>query len=134
MSAQPSLETNSSVFPTRSPEIFDNSMSSDSSPSTEPSEQKSLEDKLQGVGEKNIIIHCDQRFSGLPPHTLLVAGKSNPDDLDMPDKYNKIIRSDNPPLVELEKCVNKQAFNDAQFLLEVSQEWGLRRHSSEFGH
>ena len=109
-------------------------MSSDTSPSTEPSKQKSLEDKLQGVGEKIIIIHCNQRFSGLPPHTLLVAGKSNPDNLNMPDKYNKIIRSDNPPLVELEKCVNKQAFNDAQFLLEVSQEWGLRRHSSEFGH
>ena len=133
MAPRLSLETNSSVSVTHSPEIFDKSLSSGSSPGTEPSEQGSLEDKFQEVvGEKNIIIHCDQRFSGLPPHTL-VAGKSNPDDLDMPDR----IYSDDPPLVYYNECItneNKQAFHDAQFLLEVSREWGLHPYQSEFGH
>lgn len=122
MVPQPSIETNSLISTTHSPEIFDKGLSSDSSPNTEPSVQGSLTEEQE---KRPIIIQCDQRFLGVAPHAPLVTGKSNPDGLNMPHKYAETIPSDNIPLVNIEGCItdmNKQTFDQVWFLLKVSQE------------
>ena len=80
---------------------------------------------------QHVIIHCDQCFKAPPPHSLLVDGKANPDDLPVPGGEIGTILNVNPPMVQvqpLEAISNedKQTFKSVKFLLKVSEKLQAR--------